>query len=306
MFTHKVIDSLLFSDKLFFGYFEKYENFELLKNTIIKSLKKSHIFNFGNSSDVYNVLGVSLDNVMDYGEVCKKDKQYIKIPYDTCVFEVTYDSGFIDPCYNTINYNYKQKYVYLLNKNNEGNIVINIFIGDIDKKDLFFMIPFNIELDLQDGNEGSVNINTYTILHKIKRLYKERNKKDPQLVDLYFSYLYEFINLAKLLCCKNIVTEKNYPPKALNKKRISQGKHPLFTYYTLSVCPIGMRRDNNKEHNETGIKQRLHFCRGHFKEYTKENPLFGKATGLYWWQPQIRGNKDLGYIHKDYSVCTKN
>jgi len=47
---------------------------------------------------------------------------------------------------------------------------------------------------------------------------------------------------------------------------------------------------------------RIHLCRGHFKEYTKEKPLFGKYTGTYWWQPTMRGNKKKGVIHKDYEV----
>jgi hypothetical protein len=105
-----------------------------------------------------------------------------------------------------------------------------------------------------------------------------------------------------LLNCKNISAEKNYPPEALNKKRVKKGKQPLFTYHTLVVNPIGNKKRSDGVHEPTGIKQRLHFCRGHFKEYTPDKPLFGKLTGLYWWQPMVRGNKELGIVHKDYEV----
>ena len=105
-----------------------------------------------------------------------------------------------------------------------------------------------------------------------------------------------------LLNCKNISTKKNYPPEALNKKRIKQGKQPLFTYHTLVINPISEKRRNDGPHEATGIKQRLHFCRGHFKEYTDSNKLFGKYTGMYWWQPMVRGNKELGIVHKNYQI----
>ena len=124
------------------------------------------------------------------------------------------------------------------------------------------------------------------------------------LKTFFIQCLYYIIKFCSILNCKNISTEKNYPPKALNKKRIKQGKQPLFTYHTLVVNPMSEKKRSNSEHEQTGIKQRLHFCRGHFKEYTEQNKLFGKHTGLYWWQPMVRGNKELGIVHKDYLVKT--
>jgi hypothetical protein len=47
---------------------------------------------------------------------------------------------------------------------------------------------------------------------------------------------------------------------------------------------------------------RVHLCHGHFKNYTEGNPLFGKYTGRYWWQPFVRGNKKKGVVMKDYLV----
>ena len=29
--------------------------------------------------------------------------------------------------------------------------------------------------------------------------------------------------------------------------------------------------------------------KGHFKEYTKERPLFGKIAGLFWWETHLAG-----------------
>ena len=105
-----------------------------------------------------------------------------------------------------------------------------------------------------------------------------------------------------LLNCKNIRTEKHYPSDRLNKRRIKDGKLPLFTYHTLRLDPLSTKTRASCKKDGSQQPQRLHFCRGHFKEFTTERPLFGKLTGLYWWEPQVRGNKKLGIIAKDYEV----
>lgn len=53
---------------------------------------------------------------------------------------------------------------------------------------------------------------------------------------------------------------------------------------------------------KTHPDNRVHLCRGHFKEYTEQNPLFGRHVGRYWWQPCVRGKKEKGIIAKDYIV----
>ena len=57
-----------------------------------------------------------------------------------------------------------------------------------------------------------------------------------------------------------------------NRNRVASGKKPLLSYH----------------------------CRGHFKRYTEDKPLFGRYTGLYWWQPHIRGADRSGAVIKDY------
>jgi hypothetical protein len=41
----------------------------------------------------------------------------------------------------------------------------------------------------------------------------------------------------------------------------------------------------------TGMKYRMHFCRGHFKR---------RKTGVYWWNQQWRGDASIGVVVKDY------
>jgi len=112
-----------------------------------------------------------------------------------------------------------------------------------------------------------------------------------------------YTNLALMvLNCKNITTIDNPPPEKLNKKRIRNGKQPLFTYKTLILKPSSKKQETQEAQ---GLwENRVHLCRGHFKTYTDKNPLFGSHTGRYWWQPVVRGNKEKGIVMKDYEIRT--
>lgn len=106
----------------------------------------------------------------------------------------------------------------------------------------------------------------------------------------------------KILECKNIATETICANEKINRKRIRKKKLPLFEYKILKVSLPAKQKNGNKE-TISGIKylNRVHLCRGHFKEYTTERPLLGKYVGRYWWQPTIRGKSD-GFVEKEYLV----
>jgi hypothetical protein len=109
----------------------------------------------------------------------------------------------------------------------------------------------------------------------------------------------------QLLNCRNIELSPNYPPVKLNKARKKKNKEPLLKYYTLDIVKPTIKSTSGKVSQGTIDRKRFHFCRGHFKEYTKDKPLFGKYTGLYWWEPHVRGDKKKGVVIKDYNVKTK-
>lgn len=105
-----------------------------------------------------------------------------------------------------------------------------------------------------------------------------------------------------LLSCKNITAETIRIDEKLNKRRSKKGKLPLYDYKVLNLILPGNKKEVNKSDlNETSIKQRVHLCRGHFKEYTEKRPLFGKYVGRYWWQAIVRGKGD-GMINKEYQI----
>ena len=52
---------------------------------------------------------------------------------------------------------------------------------------------------------------------------------------------------------------------------------------------------------ETGVRQAIHLCRGHFKDYHYRSGrgLFGRTHGLYWWDMQVRGMRRPGQSRRD-------
>jgi len=129
-----------------------------------------------------------------------------------------------------------------------------------------------------------------------------------QGIDIAFdSVVYEKVwhlnAILMLLNTKNITTIDNPPPAKLNKKRVKNGKQPLFTYKTLRLqLPAKRRKKGSGPAKASDNTTRLHLCRGHFKTYTSDKPLLGRFTGRYWWQPHARGNKTHGIVMKDYKV----
>jgi len=112
------------------------------------------------------------------------------------------------------------------------------------------------------------------------------------------------LNMAlKLLCCKNIVSEDITPMKTVTKKKkrkaVPNKRKFVYKVLNLVLPKTRKKREVNKVSERT---VRVHFCRGHFKTYTEEAPLFGKLVGTFWWQPQVRGNPSDGGVFKSYKV----
>ena len=101
--------------------------------------------------------------------------------------------------------------------------------------------------------------------------------------------------------CKNVRHVEHIPGGKLEKARLKRGRKPTLRYYTLEIDPMRevLRREG---HSDTlGLKQAMHICRGHFKDY-RQSGLFGKIKGVFWWDQAVRGTAEAGVVVKDYSV----
>ncbi|OYT14646.1 MAG: hypothetical protein B7C24_17230 [Bacteroidetes bacterium 4572_77] len=122
------------------------------------------------------------------------------------------------------------------------------------------------------------------------------SNEDGSVLDVSIAIIQRFL---QFLSCANICTVKCIQNEKLSKKRIKHGKLPFVSYYILKL----KRKTKNKKGVERHLwTNRVHLCRGHFKTYTADNPLFGKIIGKYWWPPHARGDKKQGIILKDYTL----
>ncbi len=132
-------------------------------------------------------------------------------------------------------------------------------------------------------HEGEINFTT--LMEEADRI--------PHLAQHTHDDTYELMILQStlmLLNCRNVITVYNHAPERLNAKRLQKGKHEIFAHRTIQI-EIPSKRYLPGRSSQPGEKQmkRVHLCRGHFKIFTESAPLFGKCTGIYWWQPQVRG-----------------
>jgi hypothetical protein len=105
-----------------------------------------------------------------------------------------------------------------------------------------------------------------------------------------------------LLHCKNVSTTTHDPPAAVVRKRLRYGREALTTFKTLEIGSVTKQINENNPGGADGLSRALHMCRGHFKEFAPEKPLFGRLAGRFWWPSHARGNIASGQIIKDYAV----
>lgn len=106
----------------------------------------------------------------------------------------------------------------------------------------------------------------------------------------------------QLLNCKNVTTET--VANTMNDRRKQKAGLPFDSFKVLKL-PVGktVARSASMELPEVASgMNRFHIRRGHFKTYTPEKPLLGRAVGTYWWPQVAAGNKKNGQVIKDYAI----
>lgn len=148
---------------------------------------------------------------------------------------------------------------------------------------------------------------SYPLLPQLQeKMFKPEAMKDKEYWSIQqecTTYLQPLLLAVCFMHCKNIVLERKNPPAALRKKQARKHDRVLNSYYNLEITPIKKIIEASRN-GQTGIKQALSRCRGHFKTYTPERPLLGKAVGRFFWAEHARGSKQHGVVGKDYIVKT--
>jgi hypothetical protein len=122
------------------------------------------------------------------------------------------------------------------------------------------------------------------------------------LMELLDNQLIPVLFAISLMHCRNVSLRTVEPPQGVSRKARRRSRHPLLRYQVLEISPMRRILDTEGAATTKGLGHALHICRGHFKTYTREAPLFGKHVGRYWWPDVARGTPARGAVTSDYRV----
>lgn len=140
----------------------------------------------------------------------------------------------------------------------------------------------------------------YLIAHNIHSTYNDRDDIKKKINDWLTQGLEVLSCVLILMDCKNIMIERT--PTINNKNRKILKKEPRYEFHILKIKENRNTPTNSLENSSSLNKRSFHVCRGHYKEYKHESPLFGKFIGRYWWADHVRGDKNMGITEKEYDV----
>jgi hypothetical protein len=284
MYGHELIDHL--------KNIKEHHPLFCIKDDLINKIRDSQHFYCGDEKEINDFIKDKFDGTPYF---CGELGKFVKIPYNKCSFSFSSRKNEV----------YSKSILLVEEIDNKENIIlIQVFIYEKrlnawTTDGLYYKIKI-IEKEIQ----SEISVLSHPSINYSPNV-DDQLKSIEDTHDLMWSSTFGALNIfLLLLSCKNINKIKNNPPEKLNKKRITKGKQPLFTYHTLKMILPSERGEsyNTDDIANNGGLVRIHLCRGHFKTYAVDNPLFGKYTGRYWWQPQVRGNKERGLVMKDYHL----
>jgi hypothetical protein len=271
MFAHQIIQELTLNK------FKYNKEMQEQINRCLPILKRSVKFQIESLSDIYNIFNFK-EGDSGQAEIFG-DKKYLKFPYKEMYIE-------IHACPKDFP-------------------IRGILSQEINKDEFEFFFFFKWGVPLNHWDILGIVTRHKLTERKITKYITDKINDEDFLIKDALQNLTILDFFIKLINCKNIESVDHRPSERLNKANRRRGKQELFTYKSLQIKLPGIRREKN-ESLPTGEHNRIHFIRGHFKEYTEDHPLFGKVTGLWWWQPHVRGQNKEGIIFKDYKVEIKN
>jgi hypothetical protein len=97
-----------------------------------------------------------------------------------------------------------------------------------------------------------------------------------------------------LLNSANTTLRESLDKTKHNIKRAKRGQPPFFSHEILRIHPRVLSRLPSKvDGSRDNTPMREHFVRGHWKV---------RKSGIFFWHPYLRGNRDIGRVEKTYDV----
>jgi len=167
------------------------------------------------------------------------------------------------------------------------------------EKNLFCPITWIITIN-ENGSIKSLDNGGFDILVAVD---KKLRPNEPGFNELNLNDMFIAPLLAiSFMHCKNVEMVSQEPKRIMGKR--TPRNQSKIKYHVLKIEPMKKILRDEGESETKGIKHALHICRGHFKDFSNGEGLFGKYKGMYWWNSQVRGNRKHGIVQKDYSVMS--
>jgi hypothetical protein len=185
----------------------------------------------------------------------------------------------------------------------EDWVVVGSLVGEWSKREpvgpvVRWILPLDQNGMLKRGDEQGY-MSVFADRHRIPNVPEDAQM---EFTEMFISYLGAALFAVSLLHCKNVALRLVDPPDRLSRKHERKHGRPLTRYHVLEIAPMRRTLDSEGEAQTKGLRHALHICRGHFKTFTEEAPLFGRHVGTYWWPAQVRGSAAHGIVEKDYRV----
>jgi hypothetical protein len=139
----------------------------------------------------------------------------------------------------------------------------------------------------------------------VMKLWKNMNDNisEDSLIQTIFGIMKFAITL---MHCKNAKYEEKSTSDGMTPRQIKkQTQHFGFApikYNVVTISPIAKTKNPRDNSISMSSEKSFHIYRGHFKDFTKGNGLFGKYKGVFWWDSAARGNSSHGININDYEV----
>jgi hypothetical protein len=308
MYAHKVIEDIKYKLPRFSHDPGLVDGLTEIIPLIQKSIKFNlgHVDNLPDShTDAYFVTDKSGNFKTP---ILRVDMRNLRMPYPVCFIEIMLNVDkqmdkngniFVEPILNS-------KCAILLVQQEQNSIQCVFFqVSPTDQRWMTLPMILTIrDLGIDHSKDG-LELG-YVWFGKDIQHQKHERIKILSLVNAINIITQHSITFLRLMSCKNISAEPIKASEKLNKKRLRNGKLPIFDYYVLNIDPLNKSKHAYHDPSIPLSHNRVHLCRGHFKTFTKEHPLLGRGIGTYWWQPHARGQNKEGIIIKDYKLAGGN
>ena len=172
-----------------------------------------------------------------------------------------------------------------------------LYVSDAEQRDSIVVGPV-ISYRLQVGEDGRC----FDARIEEQFVSGDDPQETKEFQRAYVNLMRPAFLATSFMHCHNVSVDTVAPPPKLAKAHRKRHGVPLVRFRTINIEPMRRILHSEGHAHESSIKKALHICRGHFRTYTPEKPLFGKIAGTVFVPMHARGSATKSVIIQQYNV----